>query len=778
MLNKKILYVSKLDTGLDKLSIGAFIYVNETNKLIELLDDNGLNNTKTYFDLTTDPLLQDNYKLINTNLRGSPVIDPTTLQGLDPSDFEMRLVKAEPLVGREETIYAFKLGATQGDFEADNKRGWWIEQASTDIIKAIKYNYKYNDIPGIHPIAGYVSCNTTDERKTNMIYINSDNIDGQDLTSMFTGLDKGKSLTIVKDNIAKNIKYVYNVTGQPTFTLGVFAIPVSFDAVNSSQSADLIVTNADVIIEIGDIYVEQLRLAPIANQLELENLNPSDFMTVKRLDNDTVWTFKETNTLPPSGTIGANNGTGYWFTTDKPRVVNPLYIFNTVVGTTTMIGDVVLDNVLVSATTMLFINKLAKNGNDYSKRLATLSLGDTLTLVDDVARTDKYTFNIIGPTVLNGDSYEIPVNLDVIKSSPDGTITDQVMIEINLGDIFIPEIALRLAPVISFAKMQEIEAFDYMICKVDGVSDQGEFIFHLSSDPVPTGSYPDDAGTGFWTSTEVLPVLRILPVADIIELKAVEALDFMITKTLDDDSTWIFRKDINPNIPINCITDDANTGWWVLSNSAVQLRVIPVKDDLELANIKALDFMTTKLLTDGTVWTFTLSATLPIPGGTIADSAATGYWEKIVEKTTLRVAPVKDEAELTAINAKHFMITKREDNAFEYIFEQTGSSFNSSFSSSFGGASTAPVGIPDDAATGHWFLYDAHKIYRIPISGGLIGQNDIDTMHPEPLNGNSMVWVNEVLQQPVLTYTLNGSIVSFTGTVEEDDVIIVAANPK
>ncbi len=776
MINKKILYVSKLDIGVDKLALSTIIFVKETNKLIELLDDTNLVPGTTYFDLTTNSLYENNFRLINTNLRGIPVADPSDLKALDASDFEIRLLKADPLVNRDEAIYAFRKGATHGVFEATNRTGWWIEQMSTDIEKAITYDYTYSNTPGSKPVAGYVSANTQDERKSSVLYINTLNKSGQDLAQIFDALNKGRTISVIKDDVTQSVKYIYNVIGKPTLNGDVFSIPVAFNSTNSNPAANLITDGTDILIEIKEIFIEQLRLSPIANQLELEALVPSDFSTVKKLDDDTVWVFKEGNSTPPLGAIIPKTGGGYWFTVDKPRIVNPLYIFNTTVGATTVIGDVVLNDAVVSATTMLYINKLAKNGNDYSKRLATLSLGDTLTLVDDVARSDKYTFNITGLAVLNGDTYEIPVMLDVIKSSPDGTIADQVMIEINLGDIFIPEVALRITPVKSFAKMQEVEAVDYMICKVDGI-DQGEFIFYKTTDPVPSGSYVDDAGTGFWTSTEVDHVLRISPVADITELKAVEALNFMITKTLDDNSIWIFHEDTNSNIPANCEADDANTGWWVLSNSAVQLRVIPVADDLELANIDALDFMTTKLLSDGTVWTFNLSATLPIPAGTIADLAATGYWEKIVDATTLRLAPVKDEAELTAINAKHFMITKREDTGFEYIFEQTGASFNSSFSSSFGGSSTSPVGIPDDAATGNWFLYDAHKVYRIPIIPASVS-HDVDTLHPEPLNDNSMVWVNEVLQQPLLTYTIAGSVVSFKGQLEDGDVVIVAANPK
>ena len=658
-------------------------------------------------------------------LRGNPVANATELTAIEAKDFELRQVLADPLtVGSEDAEYVFKLGATTGTIADDLGTGFWTEQI-------VQKNIRLDPVKNIAELEA---------------------------------LEDVADFSITYEADATNLEYRYYTKVDPN---GIILI----------QPLEAIPT----LDGLGwwmpiEVTKPQLRLQPVADQVELELIEPLDFMIVKKIDDDTVWTFRETTAVPPADAIPGLGGTGYWYTIDKARVVDPIYTFNTAVGGTNNQGDVVLDNADASLATTLFINRLAKNGSDYSKKLLALRLGDTMSLVDDLTRVDKYTFNVIGSPVLNGDVYEIPVALDPVKSSPDGTILDLADVEINLGDIFVPEVALRLPPVLSFAEMTAIKAADYMICLVDGL-DNGEFIFRQTSDPVPLTAHVDDLGTGYWESTESKPILRHSPIVDATFLPNIRAKDFMIVKLLSDESVWTFKEDTNQNIPTGAVADALNTGYWVLNKTDIPLRLIPVPDEVELANVEAKDFMTTRLLVDGSVWVFKISPTLPIPVGTVADNAATGYWETVIDKTALRVTPVADEAELKAINAVHFMITKREDTGFEYIFEQTGSSFNSSFSSSFGGATTPPVGIPDDAGTGFWFLYDAHKIYRIPIIPAT-ATHDVDTLHPEPLNENTMVWVNEVLQQPLLTYTLSGSVVSFIGKLEDGDVVIVAANPK
>ncbi len=146
--------------------------------------------------------------------------------------------------------------------------------------------------------------------------------------------------------------------------------------------------------------------------------------------------------------------------------------------------------------------------------------------------------------------------------------------------------------------------------------------------------------------------------------------------------------------------------------------------------------------------------------------------------TSLRVTPVQDETELRAIVALDFMITKRYDNGFEYIFRTHASSFGPSFSASFGGDSSSNIGIPDDEGNGHWFIYDTHKIYKFDFTLSTAGSEIVDTRHPEHLRDKTMVWLNEALQQPGLAYKLVDSTVVFNGAVEPGDSVVIAANPK
>ena len=282
---------------------------------------------------------------------------------------------------------------------------------------------------------------------------------------------------------------------------------------------------------------------------------------------------------------------------------------------------------------------------------------------------------------------------------------------------------LRMKPVANELALIDIDSpKDFTITKT---SDNGKvFTFNFG---VHIDGISDKLGTGVWREVLVADDLRKNPVANELAMIKIEAKDYMMVQTLDDGKEFVFKFGVHTD----GIEDLAKTGVWKEVEDG-GLRRSPVANEAEMVKLKAKDFALIQTLDDEKEFVFKLG--VHVDG--IEDLAKTGVWREVQQSDGLRHSPVTDEAAMTALEAKDYMLLQTLDDGKEFVFK----------------LGTHIGGIPDDLATGVWIEQNNHvtsEIYHKTVT--VAGENNFTP--PFKLE-NPVVFRNGIIAEAD-TYQLN-----------------------
>jgi len=345
------------------------------------------------------------------------------------------------------------------------------------------------------------------------------------------------------------IQYVFDITLTPT-TVGLPA----------NAFADVNATGMWY-----EVKSSGLRGVPVVDVAALQALAPADFEMRQILGDASVIPIREDVTYvfklgATSGDIADTGTTGFWMEqvpAEKP--ISFVYIYDDALGATPAVGHVSVDSDDEDAAAFIYLNKENQIGQDLSKYFSLLDVDHSITVMNDVLRNESYKYIITGPAVLTGDVFEVPVTIEAVSSSVNGTIVDTTEVFISIKDEEVVE-SLRVSPVLDKAALLTIEAKDFMITKM--VSENRDYVFTedatiSATNPVPVNSYADAAGVGYWTAQLVEKEFKFLATG--VETQLDTLLPYDITSVVlyidearqADDLVTISGNVIKYNFPTN-----------------------------------------------------------------------------------------------------------------------------------------------------------------------------------------------------------------------------------